>query len=1677
MAERTRKGPPAFSRRKKYKVESIKHYTKTKYGAVEKAKILANPAVWMPSTSHNVVRQRRPKLRARGQEHKPTAQLLYERDAAKLGRISKGKRRKENLNKVKGLIEDVHRMAPMPKWLKNIRHAIEHTKQSDKMQLTPPNTHSTFASYGSSADHSERELITPRLWQPRTPIEHLKPSVLNKIQHSIGGIGGGNVEKSLVELHRSAFGKPDDQTKLASLEWFTYRYPILLQRDKYVEDKAVVTIGRAWRSYLARQAYSTMLTLARHKANYATKIQKCWRSFIYQKKHQNSIAVLMKTVSKEAITQALSNTLKRIKKEMQERARVQRIEKEKKMKDAEKMRKAKREIWLAKQKQLREREALKKRRQEAASKFQTVWQKHLFRCDIDALVQLRKRRWNAAINIQKRVRARAVQARFHEIYTRLKGLQEARITREAAETIQRCFLRYRGRKWAPRMLFGLYVRDLTQADYELPAPRNLQKWVFEDDPDYTDYRRFCYWESDAYKRASLSTDQSREKQLLKSQIEYASTCHLVGHLKSAVAGWKTLVDRKIGDGKVTLNSVAYVSQMILACHSAGMYEQAEPWMGKCVEVIRQLELRKKMANRMRIRIVCTPFWKQFLLIFYRAKKRQAAAARHFKILLGRKMHDAYSRWSFFTIACIFNRMATVRSTFLKWRRSARAIIRVRNILLSVESNVKLKHLRAWQEAAFEERRTRWVMRAAVQFADKMTMRHWLSVWKSFSHFRRTVHYAVDNIQNVLHRLQKEAMRIWKWFPSPVMEQWAALQIQSMYRGWKGKRLFRSVERKRALARLNAQEAAEERSRLDAAAAKIQGLYRMKKGWERRMERVLWLLEEKKLREERIKELLFEFQEVKEELSWLGSTPNTREKKSKKAKASSVYAEKARKGLRTTVRLYKDNLKKVIKKTAPKLVKQQVRSIAKEIRAEGKVLKRPKKKVENQVKQAVNMHKRKTKAQREAAYAKYKKYLVYQEVNKKDIEIYSHEEEVAEADLEEFKTLDEVKQIETKIKEARQQIQDDASSRISALFRGLVTYKRLDIQRKIRTDTEKLDKWAAQVIQTWWRRVQAVSLLHQRQNEKEHEAKRKWGLKIVRKVRSLVSNEKANVEVHERNWLARLDKSGLTEERLLRAEEKIFNVIKKIRCTTKRAEQVEKALTKFPKLFRVWDQHYPKLLKPPGWGEPDMSDPTVIIERFFNDMHDVILDFPAVYVPFKEEGPFVYIKLKLAVKEVNKKMKVFENSVHFDVHSVSKGFLARGGKLCRKKIEFPGFDIPGGAGPLPPQKFGIWKVSVFHPKLGWLRQTAAREATVNFSNSTFGANVHMSMQEIMRKLEDEQARRKAEDQAKLRIKKEQEAAAEEGKLKALHMSKFKYIDILDETFDVGIAYEILGGERIIEKEKKELTNDEEAFKKRKAAEALAAELAKVPPMEGEIDKGSEEDLSKLARTYGIHHYDAAEHYSEHIMCVVCMKKDSRERPAARLCHKCDKAFCASCWYRTHPRRGIQHNWTKIDPYHDSKKHPDAETHLEILEQHNYMMHLQQIQPNRFAKLQYAMKWKWTDEEMGKARQIFVDMDKARSGRVGINAAAQICRTVLNKRTDEMPVIKMSLLKAWKVNQIPEDGISFSELMRLFVPFYEYLKINMRERLKIRVATHGNDDGDKINLGMWTAAKNKRKEGEL
>ena len=68
---------------------------------------------------------------------------------------------------------------------------------------------------------------------------------------------------------------------------------------------------------------------------------------------------------------------------------------------------------------------------------------------------------------------------------------------------------------------------------------------------------------------------------------------------------------------------------------------------------------------------------------------------------------------------------------------------------------------------------------------------------------------------------------------------------------------------------------------------------MKKARERRFDRVVFLIQEKHFRDERLKDLLFEFQEVKDELSDIGSTPDTVQKLQKRAHESLTNAERGR----------------------------------------------------------------------------------------------------------------------------------------------------------------------------------------------------------------------------------------------------------------------------------------------------------------------------------------------------------------------------------------------------------------------------------------------------------------------------------------------------------------------------------------------------------------------------------------------------------------------------------------------------------------------------------------------------------------------------------------------------------------------------------------------------------------
>ena len=1667
--------------RRRGKVKSILNYPRKKYDMVEKAKVLSKSSKSIPATGGPNLIRHRLKLRARGQLQTTKAEASFKsaKSSLKNNRKSKSIRKKarKNAHKINKLLTDVKQAAPQPDWLikaqepipsrsiiRDIRNMREVRDDRFSKFLLPPRSRSDLGTAASSSIHTEHELYTQRDWQPRTPIQHLAPDVMDHVRKSLGM--NTRIEESLVDLHRTTYGTSDTQSKMASLEWFTYRYPILLQRDKFAEDNAVTTIGKAWRAFLARRAYKEILFIVREKERAATKIQRMYRTRLHNRYTKEAISIMKGIIVNYCIDAGLENRVKALREEEKlERIRLKKI-KEKRWAEKAEERRKKREIWLEKEKIRLAKEALERKRQNSANKIQQLRKSFKLRKEISNRIEIRRRRYFAAIMVQKHVRAKQIQKRNQEIYSHLKKIRTARIQKEAAIKIQRTFMYFRGKKWKQRMLYGLYICKITGADYEIPSPNKLHRWIFMDDPDYVDpvHRDRLFTEMFAHSPNKRTNQALRAKRHLMSSIELAHVYHMTGRLKSAQKAWHDIILNRIGNAKPTQRSVAYISQLILVMHARGTYEAAEPWIMACDDVVKLIEHQKKMARLFFVRIVAGPCWRALELIHHRAKKKRRKAAEYFASLAGKKRKLIFIRWKFYTEASVFNRIRLKSYSIRTWKNNVEFLKRLKATMRSILNGNMKRLMYAWREAADEEKRLRWVRKLAKVFASRTLKRNALRKWMTYLYYRKVLGPAINNINQALYRLMKEAMRIWKWFPSPYQEKWAALRIQATWRMHLGKRRFRMFWRRRALQQLLDEEKAVELAKLNAAASKIQGLFRIKKAWARRMDRVVFLIQEKHFRDERLKELLFDFQEVKEELSYIGSTPDTVQKLQKKAKQSSVNAERVRKGLRIVVRKEKDELRLVIKKTAPKIVKSQCVQIAKEIRSEGRLLGREKKKVDGQVRRAVKEFKKKCTDKREKAYARYKRFLELQKRNKDDIERYRIYEEKCDAEVEKFLELDEIEQVERKIKEAKQQIIDDSAKRITALFRGNMVYKRTNRLLQLNRNKKVLDIWAAETVQTWWRFVFARGIARQKRERKAFEDKSGIRLKYLRKLRG----KKSAGDSREKLYLSRLDRIKLTDDNVKKVIDKFEEkVIKKLRLKEETITKIEKILEKKPRLEKRWNKYFPSVFKPPNWGKQDYTKPSVCLDRFFNDMHEVVLDFVAAQIPFKEEGPYAYIKVKIAVKQVNRLMKVFKNSVKFDVHSITAGILERGGKLCLKPVTFDGFSGSGGV-PLKPQIHGIWRVPVYHANFGWLRQSRQREASFNFKNATFGADMHMSMQAIMKKLELQAKKQREADQAKVRMREEQEQAAEENKKKSREIAKVNYLEHLEDDVNVDYAYQLLGGERVKEDEIKLLDDGAADAAARRAAELLANELALVPAMEGELDIGTDEELSKKARGYKP---GQEEHYSEYVMCAICELRHEKKRPAARLCHKCAQPYCNECWRMYHGKHAYGHNWTKIDIYHNALRDPVHEKHIERTEQDAYLLHLQIVNPQRYAVLQYKKKWLWSDQNLARVRQMFVDIDKGRTGRIEINDAANVCRVILGKRSDELPVVKVSLLRAWKVNKIPDLGITFSELQRLFVPFYEYLKINMRERLKLKVASEGAEKGT-VDFNQWRVAKNKK-----
>ena len=516
------------------------------------------------------------------------------------------KKARKNVAKIQKLLVDVKLAAPQPDWFVKSQEPIptrsiisdilslrDLRKDHNSMSSLPPRSRSNYGTAASSSIHTEHELYLERDWQPRTPIQHLAPDVVKHVQKSLGT--NTRIEESLVDLHRNVYGTSETQSKMASLEWFTYRYPILLQRDKFTEAKAVTTIGKAWRAFLARRAFTEILKIVRAKNIAAIRIQQMYRKIRLARLTKTEVGKVKAEIVEIFVQTAMENIMKRF----EEKAKIEakRLKKIKEEKWAQRAieRRRKRELWLEKERLRIAAEDQQKRMDRSSKKIQKCWRCFRFYVTIRKKVRDKMKRRAAAIMIQKHFRAKRIQRRNSEIYSHLKTIRMKRIKREAAICIQQAFMHYRGKKWAHRTLYGIYIRNLTRADYEIPAPNRLHRWVFADDPDYVNpaLKRRLFTEFFVHNPHRRTNKAIRSKKLLRSRIELAHVCHMTGRLCSAREEWLKIVNDRIGNAKPTQRSVAYISQLILVLHASGLYEEAEPWIAACDQIVKQIEHQKK----------------------------------------------------------------------------------------------------------------------------------------------------------------------------------------------------------------------------------------------------------------------------------------------------------------------------------------------------------------------------------------------------------------------------------------------------------------------------------------------------------------------------------------------------------------------------------------------------------------------------------------------------------------------------------------------------------------------------------------------------------------------------------------------------------------------------------------------------------------------------------------------------------------------------------------------------------------------------------------------------------------------------------------------------------------------------------------------------------------------------
>lgn len=181
------------------------------------------------------------------------------------------------------------------------------------------------------------------------------------------------------------------------------------------------------------------------------------------------------------------------------------------------------------------------------------------------------------------------------------------------------------------------------------------------------------------------------------------------------------------------------------------------------------------------------------------------------------------------------------------------------------------------------------------------------------------------------------------------------------------------------------------------------------------------------------------------------------------------------------------------------------------------------------------------------------------------------------------------------------------------------------------------------------------------------------------------------------------------------------------------------------------------------------------------------------------------------------------------------------------------------------------------------------------------------------------------------------------------------------------------------------------------------------------------------------------------CLACKVRNDIKRPAQRLCHDCNLPYCISCYRLSHKTgRPRHHHYTKyehrVEEFHeeDSRKKAHYKT--------AYLKFLSRTNPEQYRRQLAITDFEWSDVLLRQAGQLFLELDWQDAGEIDMPQALSLIRTLLKRRKDEVPSMRVALKHTWLYLQYP-DMINFTEFVNTMPVFMRFFRHDALLKLKV------------------------------